>query len=118
MSKDRQKTYKNRGRNITDLRNQRSEVTVELRRNRKEEALRKRRNIPEDAEDYQSPLGAGLTLESLVIKAQSSNQEEQFSAVQATRKILSKDKNPPIDEIIRTGIVPVLVSCLQSVRYA
>jgi hypothetical protein len=77
--------------------------------------LRKRRNIPEDAEDYQNPLGAGLTLESLVIKAQSSNQEEQFSAVQATRKILSKDKNPPIDEIIRTGIVPVLVSCLQSV---
>ena len=33
------------------------------------------------------------------------------------RKILSKDKNPPIDELISSGIVPVLVSCLQSERF-
>lgn len=53
--------------------------------NRKEEALRKRRNIPDETEDYQASLGPGFALESLVIKAQSSNQDEQFSAVQATR---------------------------------
>ena len=52
---------------------------------RKEEALRKRRNIPEDSEDYQASLGPGFTLESLVAKAQSPNQDEQFLAVQATR---------------------------------
>lgn len=53
--------------------------------NRKEEALRKRRNIPDESEDYQASLGPGFALESLVIKAQSPNQDEQFSAVQATR---------------------------------
>ena len=52
---------------------------------RKEEALRKRRNIPEDAEDYQTSLGPGFNLESLMTEAQSPNQEEQFAAVQATR---------------------------------
>ena len=50
---------------------------------RKEEALRKRRNIPVDSEDYQ--VGPNFTLESLVIKAQSANPDEQFSAVQAAR---------------------------------
>jgi len=49
-------------------------------------------------------------------KAQSQNPDEQFAAVQAARKILSKNKNPPIDELIRSGIVPVLVACLQSRR--
>ena len=52
---------------------------------RKEEALRKRRNIPVDSEDYQASLGPNFTLESLVIKAQSANPDEQFSAVQAAR---------------------------------
>ena len=51
---------------------------------RKEEALRKRRNIPDDPEP-QASLGPGFTLDSLVAKAQSSNHDEQFSAVQATR---------------------------------
>lgn len=98
---------------------------------RKEEEMRKRRNIPADGEDYTSQLGSTFTLENLVTKAQSSNPDEQFAAVQASRfvsspcfhllsplllslpkcpplslfffhrKILSKDKNPPIDEIIK-----------------
>ena len=47
--------------------------------------LRKRRNIPDEVEDYQATLEPGFSLENLVLKAQSPNPDEQFSAVQATR---------------------------------
>ena len=28
------------------------------------------------------------------------------------RKLLSSDRNPPIDELIQSGILPILVHCL------
>jgi hypothetical protein len=39
--------------------------------------------------------------------------EEQLNIVRAARKLLSNDKNPPIDELIRSVILPILVECLQ-----
>ncbi|XP_064393746.1 importin subunit alpha-3-like [Halichondria panicea] len=121
MSEGRLKTYKNKGRSLTDMRQRRSEVTVELRKNRKDEELLKRRNIeiPEDDDESSAHLPtlsscSPETLRALVEKAQSADQPEQFDAVQLVRKILSKDKNPPIDMLINSGVVPVLVSCLES----
>lgn len=104
---------------MTEMRQRRSEVTVELRKSKKDEVMRKRRNINVEEDEDVSPGGLGhvLTIEalqSLVLQAQSNNPQEQFAAVQQARKILSKDKNPPIDELIQSGIVPVLVACLQS----
>ena len=32
--------------------------------------------------------------------------------MQAARKLLSSDRNPPIDALIQSGILPVLVGCL------
>uniref|UniRef100_A0A4W3I3T9 Karyopherin alpha 3 (importin alpha 4) n=1 Tax=Callorhinchus milii TaxID=7868 RepID=A0A4W3I3T9_CALMI len=37
----------------------------------------------------------------------------QLSAVQAARKLLSSDRNPPIDDLINSGILPILVQCLE-----
>uniref|UniRef100_A0A674DVL0 Importin subunit alpha n=1 Tax=Salmo trutta TaxID=8032 RepID=A0A674DVL0_SALTR len=37
----------------------------------------------------------------------------QLSAVQAARKLLSSDRNPPIDDLIKSGILPILVKCLE-----
>jgi hypothetical protein len=37
----------------------------------------------------------------------------QLSAVQAARKLLSSDRNPPIDDLTKSGILPILVKCLE-----
>lgn len=121
MSEGRFKTYKNKGRDMTEMRSRRSEVTVELRKSRKDEQLLKRRNIElPDEDEVAVPLKGGFgsvtveTLNAIVEKAKSVRPDEQFHAVQAARRMLSKDKNPPINDLIIAGIVPVLVQALSS----
>ena len=126
---DRLKSFKNKGRDDeAEFRRRRTEVTVELRRNKRDEHLQKRRNVPDDYQgDHHSdvPSGsydfsftdAGISdvrdkLRGLVVNAQSEDPVTKLQAVRSARKILSKDKNPPIDELIISGIVPVLVSCV------
>lgn len=50
-------------------------------------------------------------------RAQSADPEVQVNAVIQARKLLSSDRNPPIDELISTGILPVLVNCLDSSKF-
>lgn len=113
MSEARIRSFKFMGRDAAEMRRRRTETTVELRRNRKDEQMLKRRNVPLEEDGVVSPLKP-KSLDQLVVKAQSANMEEQLQAVSVARKILSRDKNPPIDELVRCGIVPVLVACLQS----
>lgn len=37
-----------------------------------------------------------------------------MQAVTHARKLLSSDRNPPIDDLISSGILPILVGCLKS----
>lgn len=48
----------------------------------------------------------------LVAAANSTDPIVKLSAVKAARKLLSSDKNPPIDDLIATGILPILVNSL------
>ncbi|XP_013409562.1 importin subunit alpha-3-like, partial [Lingula anatina] len=94
----------------------RAEVTVELRKNKREEHLRKKRNVPQhenstDSDDNDKPL-MNQSLETIVQNAASPEPGVQLSAVQAARKLLSSDRNPPIDDLISSGILPILVHCL------
>lgn len=36
-----------------------------------------------------------------------------FSLFRPRRKLLSSDRNPPIDDLIKCGILPILVKCLE-----
>uniref|UniRef100_A0AAQ4QJU1 Importin subunit alpha n=1 Tax=Gasterosteus aculeatus aculeatus TaxID=481459 RepID=A0AAQ4QJU1_GASAC len=117
LDNQRLKNFKNKGRDLETMRRQRTEVVVELRKNKRDEHLLKRRNVPhedigEDSEvdgDYRSQ---NTSLEAIVQNATSDNQGVQLSAVQAARKLLSSDRNPPIDDLIKSGILPILVHCL------
>lgn len=117
-SAGRQKLFKNEGKDQEEMKKKRNEVTVEIRKNKREETLQKRRNVPvtEDTTDEEESREnlSHASLESIVEKAQSPDQATQLYAVQAARKLLSSDRNPPIDALIQSGILPVLVNCLKS----
>ncbi|CAG2111285.1 unnamed protein product [Medioppia subpectinata] len=111
----RSTNFKNKGKDADEMRRRRNEMSVELRKNKRDETLLKRRNVPIDCEAYSEADTTNdfISLQSIVISAASDNVEEQLNAVKAARKLLSSDKNPPIDELIRSGILPILVKCLQ-----
>lgn len=95
-----------------EMRRRRNEVTVELRKNKREETILKRRNVPDSTDEDDSV--NQVNLEKLVENAgDPSDPEKQLAAVQAARKLLSSDRNPPIDDLIRSGILPILVNCLK-----
>ncbi|XP_075212134.1 karyopherin alpha3 [Lycorma delicatula] len=114
--KSRMQVFKNKGKDQDEMRRRRNEVTVELRKNKREETLQKRRNVPiadsTDEDDIERTLST-TNLEQLVEEAASDNPSKQLSAVQSARKLLSSDRNPPIDDLIRSGILPILVQCLE-----
>uniref|UniRef100_A0A1B0EVW8 IBB domain-containing protein n=1 Tax=Lutzomyia longipalpis TaxID=7200 RepID=A0A1B0EVW8_LUTLO len=97
-----------------EMRRRRNEVTVELRKNKREETILKRRNVPVvDSTDEDDNLSS-LNLFKLVENAaDASNPEKQLAAVQSARRLLSSDRNPPIDDLIASGILPTLVQCLE-----
>merc|ERR1719271_1233134 len=51
----------------------------------------------------------------LVKTVGSDNQQDQFQATQQLRKLLSVEQNPPIQEVIHTGVVPRLVEFLKDI---
>ncbi|XP_034945805.1 importin subunit alpha-3 [Chelonus insularis] len=113
QNKNRMMVFKNKGKDQDEMRRRRNEVTVELRKNKREETLQKRRNVPiADDDDIENTLSK-VDLEALVQKAASLDPKEQLAAVQSARKLLSSDRNPPIDPLIESGILPILVCCLE-----
>lgn len=96
------------------MRRRRNEVTVELRKNKREETILKRRNVPAQDCTDEDDLLSTINLKKLVESAaNSADAEKQLAAVTAARKLLSSDKNPPIDDLIDSNILPVLVACLE-----
>lgn len=95
------------------MRRRRNEVNVELRKNKREETILKRRNVPLVDSTDEDDLST-YNLKRLVEKASNFNDAaEQLQAVQAARRLLSSDRNPPIDDLIESGILPILVTCLE-----
>ncbi|XP_053212302.1 importin subunit alpha-3-like [Panonychus citri] len=115
--KMRLNNFKNRGKDAEEMRRRRNEQTVELRKNKREESILKRRNVPitdapvdTDDEQWRSTFSS---LTEIVASAACGQLEAKLNAVRAARKLLSSDKNPPIDELIGSGILPILVECLK-----
>lgn len=130
----RLKSFKNHGRDLEDLRRRRTESSIELRKQKKEDQALKRRNICDDHNDDEddktnatsvSNANSGTTSYSLaqqsltlaeiidiLHKSATTHEEQLFPAVQAIRKMLSRERNPPIDDVIKANLVANLVKFL------
>ncbi|NWR76723.1 IMA5 protein, partial [Centropus unirufus] len=116
---ERLKMFKNKGKDAAALRRQRVEVNVELRKAKKDEQIMKRRNISFSSPTENFGVGAEerneviqLSLEEIVEAVNGNNTKLQLQATQAIRRILSRQKDPPINQIIQLGIIPRLVEFL------
>uniref|UniRef100_A0A8C9WUY7 Importin subunit alpha n=1 Tax=Scleropages formosus TaxID=113540 RepID=A0A8C9WUY7_SCLFO len=94
----------NRGKN----RRTKSGCLLNMDQSSEDEHLLKKRNVPQEESLEDSDVDADFKG-----NATSDNAVVQLSAVQAARKLLSSDRNPPIDDLIKSGILPILVKCLE-----
>jgi len=98
----------------SDVRQNRMRNTVELRKNKTQEKLKKLRNM--QPEQSAAPAGAPSDLARLPAMTQalmSHDEAVQEEATREFRRLLSIERNPPIQEVIKAGVVPRFVEFLR-----
>lgn len=99
-----------------EARRRRNAASVELRKAKKDDQLSKRRNLNCEEEESTVQLEAGdnlmLSLDDLILHIKSPNENMRLLATQTCRKMLSREKNPPINDMIEAGIVPCCIELL------
>jgi len=133
---NRASDYKNGGKDNSTLRKGRAGQSKELRKNKRLEQTTRRRRLEVDDDaggDAPTPLGASnaanvgttikagsVTVESLpdIIKGiQAMDPKVATEATQRCRMLLSKERNPPIQDVIEAGLIPQLVKFLGAEGY-
>ncbi|XP_077977023.1 importin subunit alpha-1-like [Glandiceps talaboti] len=114
---DRLKAFKNKGRDTSEMRRRRNDVTVELRKAKKDDNLLKRRNVNIDDEvamplQEQKQMTSQMSIEEIKNCINGSDTQKQLQATQAARRMLSRERNPPLNAVIDAGFVPKFVEFL------
>eukprot|EP00735_Rhodelphis_limneticus_P006324 TRINITY_DN18714_c0_g1::TRINITY_DN18714_c0_g1_i1::g.20471::m.20471 TRINITY_DN18714_c0_g1::TRINITY_DN18714_c0_g1_i1::g.20471 ORF type:complete len:531 (+),score=204.84,sp/Q9SLX0/IMA1B_ORYSJ/60.04/0.0,Arm/PF00514.18/1.8e+02,Arm/PF00514.18/1.3e-10,Arm/PF00514.18/2.8e-12,Arm/PF00514.18/3.2e-10,Arm/PF00514.18/2.2e-07,Arm/PF00514.18/3.6e-08,Arm/PF00514.18/2.3e-12,Arm/PF00514.18/2.3e-11,Arm/PF00514.18/6.2e-06,HEAT_2/PF13646.1/0.058,HEAT_2/PF13646.1/3.3e-08,HEAT_2/PF13646.1/0.00023,HEAT_2/PF13646.1/0.00 len=110
------------GIDLDEGRRKREDSITEIRKNKREEnLLKKRRDFTDGNEMETSGSDALLSgkpedvnLNQLVDMVNSTDVQAQLQATRKFRKLLSIERNPPINEVIKTGVVPIFVKFLAS----
>ncbi|XP_044513347.1 importin subunit alpha-8 [Gracilinanus agilis] len=119
IQNERIKKFKYKGRNTDLIRQQRIAVCVELRKAKKEEQILKKRNMSNTLQSLLSENQdneVNLTLDEIVKGMNGNDPDLCLKATQAARKMLSREKNPPLSMFIELGLVPKLVTFLSLSR--
>lgn len=114
---DHKSYFKNTRKNADEMRRRRNECNVELRKQKKDDQFLKRRNIDVNAvspfrtqnvanEDVSMPM------DQIRLGISSAEPQLRLQATQSVRKLLSRERNPPIESIIAAGFVPSFVKFL------
>ena len=106
---NRLKDFKNKGRDVEDLRRRRTDVSVEIRKTKRDDHLLKRRNII-DIEEQEENLS--MSIEDIISAINSGNKDKELKATRAARTILSRETNPPIHIFIDANVIPKLIEFL------
>eukprot|EP00472_Partenskyella_glossopodia_P010235 CAMPEP_0197537244 /NCGR_PEP_ID=MMETSP1318-20131121/56250_1 /TAXON_ID=552666 /ORGANISM="Partenskyella glossopodia, Strain RCC365" /LENGTH=235 /DNA_ID=CAMNT_0043095369 /DNA_START=42 /DNA_END=746 /DNA_ORIENTATION=+ len=134
-SNDRRQRQFKKGIDADDARRRRDEISIKLRKEKRNEQLAKRRMRMNERKGNPSQawpasgfggMGQGgmypdgdlneklKALPELVMNLKSNDPKLQHSAVTQFRKLLSIERNPPIQQVIDCGVVPRLVELLKS----
>lgn len=117
IENNRLSAFKNKSKDVKELRRRRNDQSMELRKQKREENMLKRRNVNTEEEPV-SPLQekkqptVQMTIPEICKAVGSSDSAVQFNAVQTARRMLSRERQPPITNIIRAGLVPKFVTFL------
>lgn len=116
----RKKSYKV-GVDADEARRRREDNLVEIRKNKREDSLLKKRRdgfllqSQQQSDAAQSLAAIEKRLESIPLMVQGVWSEVPATQIEATtqfRKLLSIERSPPIDEVIKAGVVPRFVEFL------
>ncbi|CAG0882981.1 unnamed protein product [Darwinula stevensoni] len=114
-SSDRIQKFKNRGKSQEELRRKRLEMNIELRKAKKDDQLSKKRNLKISefgSSTDEKSAALEMTLEEIMEAIKSGIPEQELMAMTQARKMLSREKNPPIDKLVEAGLVPYCVGFL------
>ncbi|XP_043107027.1 importin subunit alpha-8 [Puntigrus tetrazona] len=120
LSDKRMSKFKNKGKEPTKMRDRRIAECVELRKASKVESIMKRRNIssvgdeeplsPEYNTDNKQVISEAI--QEIVASVNGDCPEKQRQGCQAARKLLSRERNPPLKEIVEAGLLTRFVEFL------
>uniref|UniRef100_A0A8C1GMF7 Importin subunit alpha n=2 Tax=Cyprinus carpio TaxID=7962 RepID=A0A8C1GMF7_CYPCA len=120
LSDKRMSKFKNKGKEPTKMRDRRIAECVELRKAHKVEGIMKRRNIssvgdeeplsPEYNTDNKQVISEAI--QEIVANVNNECPEKQRQGCQAARKLLSRERNPPLKEIVEAGLLTRFVEFL------
>jgi len=131
---DRRAGFKNTV-HADDGRRRRVEITQQIRKNKREDQLRKRRMGTDEAEptmdttaltqegpvttSIAATLPKKISLDDLpfvksILESPSSSMEELVEATRGIRRLLSVDRDPPVDAVLESGLLPYLIQNLNA----